>query len=340
MQIQKNKSIRDFNTFAIDAKADYFVEITSVAELKELINSDIYQQNEKLILGGGSNLLLTKNVPGLAVHIAIMGKEVESQLVGSAVVGVNAGENWHEFVLYTLEHNLAGLENLSFIPGSVGAAPMQNIGAYGIEIKDTLEYVEAVDATTGELRRFNKEECEFGYRESIFKRALKGKYIITRVGLRLDKFPHKLNTSYGAIEEELRKSGKDPHDWTIADVSKAVTQIRRTKLPDPAEIGTAGSFFKNPIIEKTEFERILASHPGAPSYPEGEKVKVPAGWLIEQSGWKGKRFGDAGVHKDHALVLVNYGLATGAEVWDLAMQIQADVKSKFGIILEPEVNIY
>jgi UDP-N-acetylmuramate dehydrogenase len=342
MTMQENVSLKPYNTFGIDARARYFVEITSVADLQELISRKIYKEEEIFILGGGSNVLLTQNFEGLVVKMNIPGIEVIKENEASVWVKVGAGENWHQFVLYCITQGYGGIENLSLIPGTVGAAPMQNIGAYGVEIQDVFESLEAVHLTTGVVKQFTHQECHFGYRESIFKTTLKGKYVITHVTLRLSKQPV-IHTSYGAIEDTLKalrtKEGYQARP-AIQEVSDAVIHIRQSKLPDPKEIGNAGSFFKNPVVEAAKFKGLQQQYAQVPGYelPDGT-VKVPAGWLIEQCGWKGKKVGNTGVHSKQALVLVNHGNAKGEEVWNLAMQIKASVWEKFGIEISPEVNI-
>ncbi|MCR5861864.1 UDP-N-acetylmuramate dehydrogenase [Flavobacterium sp. J372] len=336
MEILKNYPLKQHNTFGLSAFAKEFVAVHSVDELTEVLRETAGK--ELFILGGGSNMLLTKDIDALVIHVDIKGKTITNNANGTADVMAMAGENWHEFVLYCIDNNLGGLENLSLIPGNVGTTPIQNIGAYGTEIKDTFVSCEAMEITTQQLRTFTKEECEFAYRESIFKGELKGKYIITSVTFRLTTENHKINTSYGDIAAELTKNGIVVP--TIKDVSNAVTAIRRSKLPDPKELGNSGSFFKNPIITSEEFEKAFLQHPQMPHYTVSDtEVKVPAGWLIEQAGFKGSRFGDAGVHAKQALVLVNYGNATGQELLDLSRKIQSTVKEKFGISIEAEVNI-
>lgn len=283
-------------------------------------------------------MLLTKDIDALVIHVDLKGREVINEADGHAHVKAMAGENWHEFVLYCIENDLGGLENLSLIPGNVGTTPIQNIGAYGTEIKDTFVSCEAMEIATQQLRTFTKEECEFAYRESIFKGVLKDRYVIVSVTFRLTTIHHKINISYGDIAAELTKNGVTIP--TIKDVSNAVTAIRQSKLPNPKELGNSGSFFKNPIITAEEFEKASTLHPEMPHYPVSDtRVKVPAGWLIEQSGFKGKRFGDAGVHAKQALVLVNYGNASGQELLDLSKKIQQTVLDNFGISIEAEVNI-
>lgn len=293
---------------------------------------------EKFILGGGSNILLTQDIEALVLHMAIMGIYVEEEDEDHVVVRAKAGENWHELVIWSLENNFGGLENLSLIPGCVGTSPIQNIGAYGVELTDVFMSCEAMHLETLELVEFTKEECQFGYRDSIFKNEAKGKYVITSVALRLTKKNHQLYTQYGAIDNMLQEMGiVQP---SIQNISEAVIKIRQSKLPDPKEIGNSGSFFKNPVLGKKQFNSFRKNFPEAPFYElEDTTFKVPAGWLVEQAGFKGKRFGDAGVHENQALVLVNYGNATGMELVELSDKIKTTVKDKFDILLETEVNI-
>lgn len=336
MEIVSNYPLKNHNTFGINANAKEFVAVHTINELTEVLKEN---KGKKLfILGGGSNMLLTKDINALVIHIDLKGKEVVSENDTHVHLKAMAGENWHEFVLYSIEHNYGGLENLSLIPGNVGTTPIQNIGAYGVEIKDTFVSCEAMDIETQQIVTFTKEECEFAYRESVFKGRLKNKYIIVSVTFNLTKINHKINTGYGDIAAELTKNGITVP--TIKDVSNAVTAIRQSKLPDPKELGNSGSFFKNPIITKEEFEKAYILHPQMPHYTVSDtEVKVPAGWLIEQSGFKGKRFGDAGVHTKQALVLVNYGNATGQELLNLSKNIQETVYNNFGIRIEAEVNV-
>ena len=334
--IQENISLKPFNTFGIEANTRYFGRFSSVEELNQILTSN--KDKELLILGGGSNILLTKNFDGLTLINEIKGFEVTKNDGDSVIVKSGAGEIWHEFVLKCIENNFSGVENLSLIPGSVGASPMQNIGAYGVEIKDVFESVEAYHIQTGELHTFSKEECEFGYRESVFKRKYKGQYVIISVSYKLSLSAPKVNTSYGAIESELKEMNISKP--SIKDVSQAVINIRSSKLPNPKEIGNAGSFFKNPVISKELFDKLIVEFPTIPNYPaENDGKKIAAGWLIEQCGWKGKTLGHYGVHKLQALVLVNYKGATGTEIYDLSSSIIKDVEDKFGITLEREVNI-
>ncbi|MCL4118546.1 UNVERIFIED_CONTAM: hypothetical protein GTU68_057845 [Idotea baltica] len=334
MQIQQNISLQAYNTFGIDVKAKQFIAINSIVQLKQLLE----QQSDFFILGGGSNLLLTQDIEKLVVHIAFKGIAIVEDNDDHVIVKTAAGENWHQFVLWCINHNFGGLENMSLIPGNVGTAPIQNIGAYGVELKDTCTLVEALEIDSGNLKTFSNDECAFGYRNSVFKNELKGKYIITNVYFKLSKNTHKLNSSYGAIESELKKNGIE--NPSIKNISDAVIAIRQSKLPDPKELGNSGSFFKNPIISTSKFEKLQEKFPSAPNYKvSATEIKVPAGWLVEQCGFKGKRIGNTGSHKNQALVLVNYGNATGKEVQELSQLIQKTVLEKFDIAIEAEVNI-
>lgn len=326
-----------YNTFGISALASQFVEVNSVSQLHNLILEKKLSEIPFLILGGGSNVLFTKDYAGLVLKNNLKGIKVTKEDENHIWVKAAGGEIWHDLVIHCVNKNWGGIENLSLIAGTVGAAPMQNIGAYGIEIKDTFEELDAINIQTCELEKFNNVQCKFGYRESIFKHEAKGKYFITSVTFKLNKKPV-LNTSYGDIEALLKEWNIDKP--TIADVSKAVIAIRKSKLPDPALLGNAGSFFKNPVIEYSEFEKLQNNYPTLKSFhaPNG-KVKIPAAWLIEQAGWKGNRLGNIGVHEKQALVLVNYGGGTGKELIDLAHKIIDSVKEKFGVVLAPEVNI-
>ena len=336
MQIQTNFSLKKYNTFGIEAKAAQFVAVHSVAELKTVLLEN--KSQTKFILGGGSNMLLTQDINALVIHVDLKGKKIIKDDDDFVWVESMAGENWHEFVLWTIDQNLGGLENMSLIPGNVGTTPVQNIGAYGTEIKDTFVSCEAMAIDTQEMKIFDKEACHFGYRESIFKQEAKDQFIITSVVFKLTKRNHKINISYGDITKELEKNNIVTP--TLKDVSNAVIAIRQSKLPDPKVLGNSGSFFKNPIIRKSEYEKIHALHPEMPHYVISEThVKVPAGWLIERAGFKGKRFGDAGIHKNQALVLVNYGNATGQEILAVSQDIQATVLKEFGIAIEAEVNV-
>ncbi len=336
MQVQENYSLKSYNTFGIAAKARFFISVATVSELKEALASPLHPT--KFILGGGSNMLLTKDIDALVIHINLKGIEVLSKEKNHVTVRVMAGENWHEFVLHTLQQGWGGLENLSLIPGNVGTAPIQNIGAYGVELKDRMVSCKAVAVADGTEHTFSLEACEFGYRNSIFKHRLKGQFVITEVVFQLTKHEHDLHTEYGAIREQLKTHGIT--EATPKDIAQAVIAIRQQKLPDPKTLGNSGSFFKNPIISKADFDRFQVLFREAPYYTVSEtEIKIPAGWLIEQAGFKGKRFGDAGVHKNQALVLVNHKNATGEEIWNLAMKIQKAVYERFGITIEPEVNI-
>lgn len=336
MIVQKDVQLKPYNTFGIEATAKYFIEVSSIEQLKKILQHPDYQSTERLILGGGSNMLLTKDFDGLVIKIAIKGFEVVQENEDNIWIKAGAGVVWHDLVMHCVNQNYAGMENLSLIPGTVGAAPMQNIGAYGVEIKEVFEELEALEIETGEIRTFDKATCNFGYRESIFKHEAKGKYIILNVTFKLSK-KTTFHVEYGAIKDTLAEMGVT--EMSIKAISDAVIHIRQSKLPNPAEIGNAGSFFKNPEIPNTQFEALKAQFPTIPSYPVSETTtKVPAGWLIEQAGWKGQRFGNVGVHAKQALVLVNYGGGKGEEIKDLSQKIQTSVKEKFGIQLSAEVN--
>lgn len=337
MKVMHNTSLKSYNTFGIDVKARTFIKVTSLKELKEVLKQNYSE--DLFILGGGSNMLLTRDINATVLHINIKGKELLEEGEGSVLIRVNAGENWHDVVLWTLENNWGGFENLSLIPGNIGTAPIQNIGAYGVEIKDSLVSVKAIDIQTLEEVEFTNERCEFGYRDSVFKTRYKGKYIITSVNFRLTKTQHKLNTNYGAIQEVFKQKGViNP---SVKDVSNAVIEIRQQKLPDPKILGNSGSFFKNPVVSIEKLKELQENYPQIPFYKVSNKeVKVPAGWLIEKAGLKGHREGDAGVHKDQALVLVNYGAATGHEILSLSKKVQNKVWKQFQIELQPEVNIF
>ncbi|NOR29267.1 MAG: UDP-N-acetylmuramate dehydrogenase [Lutibacter sp.] len=332
MKIQENISLKQYNTFGIDAIAKRFVSVNSIQELKEVITA----KKDVFLLGGGSNMLLTSNIEKLVVHLNLKGVIVNDTEKESVFVTAEAGENWHEFVIWCISQNYGGLENLSLIPGNVGTSPIQNIGAYGVEIKDTFHQLEALEIETGKTSIFTNEDCKFGYRNSVFKNELKEKYIITNVTFKLTKTNHKTTTSYGAIQELLTNKEQP----TIKEISNAIIAIRESKLPNPEEIGNSGSFFKNPIIANKSFQLLQQKYPEIPHYIISEtEVKIPTGWLIEQCGFKGKRFGDAGVHSKQALVLVNYGNATGKEIYKLAQKIQQKVKETFAIDLDIEVNV-
>lgn len=334
--IQENFNLRPFNTFGIDVFAKRYAAFRSIEELKQLL----MQRNDQplLFLGGGSNILFTKDFDGLVLRNEIKGIEVIDETDSTVIVKSGAGEIWHDFVLFCVENDFGGVENLSLIPGSVGASPMQNIGAYGVEIKDVFVSLEALHIESGEIHIFDNTACEFGYRESVFKRKLRNQYVITSVTFQLSK-QHTINSSYGAIESELEKMGITSP--TIKHISDAVIAIRSSKLPNPAEIGNAGSFFKNPVVSKSVLEKIQVNYENVPNYPAPNgDVKLAAGWLIEQAGWKGKTFETYGVHKLQALVLVNYSTTKGSQIYDLSTEIIEDLKAKFGVELEREVNIY
>ena len=333
LNFQKDTSLLPYNTFGIDVKSKHFIDVKSIDELQAVLNQN--QLENLLVLGGGSNLLLTKDFEGLTLRIQNRGIEIVDQDDRKARVKVAAGENWHDFVLWCLENDLGGVENLALIPGNVGAAPIQNIGAYGVELREVFESCEAISIDTGKVKIFKKDECDFGYRNSIFKNTLKGKYIIFSVQFSLNKPPHELNISYKGLSEKLE--GKIPN---IQSIAQAVIEIRSSKLPDPKKIGNCGSFFKNPVISLIKFNDLKQQYPDIPHYPDQlDKIKIPAAWLIDTLGYKGYRNQEAGVHPNQALVLVNYGNATGAEIKKLAQQIRNKVKEKFAINLEFEVNI-
>jgi UDP-N-acetylmuramate dehydrogenase len=334
--IQNNVNLLNFNTFGMGVQAKLYSQFDSVDYLKSLLED--HPNEEILILGGGSNILFTKDFDGIVLKNEIKGFRIIEETNDEVIVESGAGENWHQFVLKCIDNNFCGIENLSLIPGSVGASPMQNIGAYGIEIKDVFEKLSAYHLPSGEIHEFNHSQCEFGYRESVFKRKLKGEYVILSVSFRLSKKP-KINSSYGAIESELKKL--DIHNPSIKDISNAVIAIRTSKLPDPKTIGNAGSFFKNPVVSRAILNDIKKNYEDVPFYPteNDNSVKLPAGWLIEKAGWKGKTYANYGVHKMQALVLVNYGNAKGIEILELSTHIIDDIQDKFGVSLEREVNI-
>jgi UDP-N-acetylmuramate dehydrogenase len=333
--MQENYPLKYYNTFGIEAQARFFEELNAYAQLSQLKSIPSFDTN-RLILGGGSNVLLTKDFDGLVLHNNLKGIRILKEDASSIILKVAAGEDWHDLVLYAIEKGFGGIENLSLIPGRVGASPMQNIGAYGVELKDVFYELEAWNIEKEQLEIFKADQCQFGYRESIFKNSFKNKYLILSVSFQLQKNPI-VNVSYGAIEETLKTMGVE-HPG-IKEVSDAVIAIRSSKLPNPAVIGNAGSFFKNPVVSNALVKGLRVKYPQMPSYVVDENyTKVPAGWLIEQAGWKGKRFGNYGVHKEQALVLVNYGGAQGNDLKELAFDIQKDVLTKFGIEIIPEVN--
>jgi UDP-N-acetylmuramate dehydrogenase len=334
MKIIQNASLLSYNTFGIDVKADFLVEYDSVEELKELLQSELIKSHPLLAIGGGSNLLFLSDFKGVVLHSAIQMKKIISETDDSICLEVGAGVVWDDFVAYCVENGWGGVENLSLIPGEIGASAVQNIGAYGVEVQDVIVAVNAIEIETAIARRFANAECEYGYRESIFKKELKSNYLITSVVFKLEKHPvFKLN--YQHLEEEVLKNGS----VDLKNIRQTIIAIRESKLPDPKIFGNAGSFFMNPVISKKYFEELQARFPQIPHYFVSEtEEKVPAGWLIDQCGWKGKQIGNAGVHDKQALVLINKGGANGAEVVFLAEQIQASVKEKFDITLQPEVN--
>lgn len=338
LPFKKNFSLKPYNTFAIDANAEYFLSVRSVDELHSVLRDTSWTFTPKLILGEGSNILLTQDFKGLVIHNQIGGIERLDESKDAIYLKIGAGENWHQFVLFCIENNYAGVENLSLIPGTMGAAPIQNIGAYGVELKDCLVSVDTISIEENKPYTFNNAECEFAYRDSIFKNKLKNKYIITSVTLRLNKNPI-FHVEYGAIQEVLKKNNPSP--LSIKMISDAIISIRQQKLPDPKKIGNAGSFFKNPIIKKNIFLDLQKKFPTIPYFLEMNGcIKIPAAWLIESCGFKGKRFGNVGVHEHQALVLVNNGNGTGFEIKALSEKIQKSVLDKFGIELMTEVNIY
>jgi UDP-N-acetylmuramate dehydrogenase len=334
MEIKQNISLKPYNTFGIDVNAKAFIVVNNIGELKEVLTGN---DESILILGGGSNILFTKNFNGIAIKNNLSGISIIEEDNESVYLKVGAGEIWHDFVLFCIENNYAGVENLSLIPGNVGASPMQNIGAYGVEVKDFITEVEVFDLRDYSIKTFTNSECKFGYRSSIFKTTEKGNYFITAVTYRLNK-QAQINTSYGAIEKELQRM--DIILPTIKDVSNAVISIRSSKLPDPKEIGSSGSFFKNPIVSEEQKNKIVEDYPDAPNYLQpDDSFKMAAGWLIEKCGWKGKRINNYGVHDKQALVLVNYGSAKGDDIFKLSEDIIESVGNRFGIVLEREVNI-
>ena len=337
MNVIENYPLIKLNTFGIDVNAKYFTSINTVNELIEIKKSEKFKDHELLILGGGSNILFTKDFNGLVILNNIKGKEIVDQNDDSIILKIGAGENWHELVMYCVDNGWGGIENLSLIPGNTGTAPMQNIGAYGVEIKETFVELEALEISSAKIVKFSNSECEFGYRESVFKNKMKNKYIILNITLELNKNPI-LNINYGDVKIILE--AKKIETPTIKDVSNAIISIRQRKLPDPKKIGNSGSFFKNPIIDINLLKLIEGKYPNVVSYKINEnKFKIAAGWMIEKAGWKGKKFNNFGVHENQALVLVNYGLANGKEIFNLSEKIILDIKEKFGITLEREVNI-
>ena len=337
MLIERDISLQQFNTFGVEAKAKWLAAITTEEELQVLAESDLFQSGVPLVLGSGSNILFTQDVGRLVIHTSIKGIRVVETSNDVVRVAFGAGENWHDCVMHCIEHNWGGIENLALIPGTIGAAPVQNIGAYGVELKDVFHSLKAWDRATHAFVTLFSDDCAFGYRSSIFKTTAKDRYIITEVVLNLSASSHALHLDYGAIREVLKK--KEIQEPTIRDVAQAVMEIRSSKLPDPKVLGNAGSFFKNPTVDQATFERLKSTHPDIPSYPAAGGVKLAAGWLIEQCGWKGFREGPCGCYEKQALVLVNYGGATGAKLLELAQRIQQSVQHRFGLHLEAEVNL-
>lgn len=337
LTLESNRSLKPFNTFAVDQRAQYFASANSDEDVRDALAQARALNVPLLVIGGGSNLLLTRDVPALVLRMASRGKRIVDESAEQVVVEAEAGEPWHPFVLWTLEQGLAGLENLSLIPGTVGASPIQNIGAYGVEIKDVFAGLTALDSQTGELREFTLDDCLFGYRDSLFKQQ-PGRYLILRVRFALRRHAV-LHLEYGPIRQRLMEQGVTTP--SAQDVSRAVCAIRSEKLPDPQQLGNAGSFFKNPLVTAGVAQALRHSHPDLVAYPQVDgQVKLAAGWLIDKAGWKGFRDGDAGVHRLQALVLVNYGQATGEQLLELARRIQFDVRERFGVALEIEPNVF
>lgn len=334
MKVDKNISLKAYNTFGVDVKAKQFISVSSEDELFEILKR--FYASELFIIGGGSNMLLTQDIEDTVLHVNLKGIEILENHKNHVLVAANAGENWHEFVTFCVNNNFGGVENLSLIPGNVGTAPVQNIGAYGVELKDTFEYCEAFNRQTLTKKRFNLEDCEFGYRNSVFKNKFKDQFVISKVVFKLTKKKHNFKLDYGALKQEFAK--KKPN---LKSISEAVIAIRESKLPNPKTLGNSGSFFKNPIVQREKFEEIQKDFPDMPFYEiSNDEIKIPAGWLIETTGLKGFREGDAGIHKKQALVLVNYGSASGQDILNLANFVQEKVQNKFGISLENEVNIF
>lgn len=335
VEILENYSLKDYNTFHIEAKADYFAHCQSIDELKELLDRSEFQENSHFILGGGSNLLFTSDFEGMIVFPDLRGLQILDQTDSNIMIKVFSGEIWDNFVGYCVRNNYGGIENLSWIPGKMGAVPVQNIGAYGAEVGDRIVEVEALEIATGKLKTFSNKKCQFGYRDSIFKNEEKGNYVIVAVTFELLKNPP-LITDYGSIEAKLKNYDQE----NIQAMREIIIDIRKNKLPDPNQIGNAGSFFKNPVVDQKKFASLEEEYPKMPFYKlSSDRIKIPAGWLIEKCGWKGRKIGDAGVYEKQALIIVNHGQATGREIHELSQKIQNDVKDKFGIDLEREVQV-
>ncbi len=339
IRIDEYVALAPWHTFGVTAKTRYFTHLYHSGDLEELLQHPVYLRQRRLLLGGGSNVLFVRDFDGLVIHVAIGGISEDESDDDHVLVKAGGGIIWNDLVRYCVDRGYGGIENLTLIPGTVGAAPIQNIGAYGAELKSVFDHLEACDLETGRMACFGRDDCRFGYRDSYFKHEGKGRWLITSVTLRLARNP-RLNLGYGAIRETLQARGINPDDATIAHVSDVVAHIRRIKLPDPVKTGNAGSFFQNPLISESRYKELNRLFPGMPGYPvPGHHVKVPAGWLIEQCGYKGYHKGDAGVYDKQALVLVNYGGATGGEIYELSLEIMAKVKERFGIALNPEVNL-
>ena len=338
IEIQHQTSLQALNTFGIDVHAAHLAHVRNESDLQDFFSHASLAELPRLVLGGGSNVLFTQDFPGVVLLIGLQGRKIVRESDDDLVLEVAAGENWHALVLHAVAQGWGGIENLSLIPGKVGAAPIQNIGAYGVELRDRFEYLDFFHFESRSTERFYAADCQFGYRDSVFKRELKGQGIILRVALRLSRRNHTLNTSYGAIEKELDTRGiASP---TLRDISEVVIAIRQSKLPDPAQIGNSGSFFKNPELPTAQFEALKREFPDLPGYVISDAVtKVPAAWLIDRAGWKGQTFGNYGVHKNQALVLVNYGGARGRDIYDLSGRILESVREKYGVELEREVNV-
>lgn len=336
MNILENYDLSKLNTFGIKAKASFFIEINTEDDVAELFSLDLFKKKEKLFLGGGSNVLFTKDFDGIVVINKLKGIEIIGEDENTVLVKSMGGEAWNDLVSFSVDKGYWGIENLALIPGSVGATPVQNIGAYGVEIKETLVSVEAYEIETGKKKIFSNEECKFGYRDSVFKNELKGKYFISAMILKLNK-KENLNSNYKALQDYLKKNNLQIKN--SKDVSNAISEIRKTKLPDPKDLGSAGSFFKNVYVDQNKFKELKEKYLDMPSFTEGEMIKIPAGWLVEACGWKGKKVGNVGVYDKQALVLVNLGGATGQEIKNLSDEIIDSVYKKFGVKITPEVNL-
>lgn len=335
LEIAENFSLKEYNTFGVDVRVAAFAAVKNIDDIRRLMN---VATRELYVLGGGSNILFTQNLDRAVIHNDIGGIEIVSEDRREVLVRVGGGVVWHDLVRWAIDNDLGGIENLALIPGRTGAAPIQNIGAYGVELSAVFHHLAAVDIASGDIEEFDAEACAFGYRDSIFKGEAKGKYCITHVWLTLGKPPHEINDSYGAIRDLL--AARDIRNPDIRDICETVIEIRSAKLPDPAELGNCGSFFKNPVISEDHWSILQRDYPHLVYYPAGDKgYKIPAGWLIEQCGWKGKRVGNVGCYEKQALVIVNYGGASGQEIYDHAMRVQDSVEQKFGILLTPEVNV-